>query len=766
MSVPSKKRKRTLSDYFRQEVGTAATDCDEVRSVTEWLRSHFPYDRSDDSEPSTLFVDLFNKLNERQLMALLKVRSGRNLFLTGSAGTGKTLWLRVAVAMCQSMQLRVAVCATTALAASNIEVLKPDELPPLEEKEKAYESNSYYGQQSKKRLYGKRKKSTQRKIFEVTPRTLHSFAGVGIEKFDPVELGRQILKGKKYLLNRWRYTDVLFIDEVSMLDPQLFVALDKLAQVVRRSNKPFGGIQLICVADFFQLPPVRKDIGSKRSESFAAGETDKHPEMAERLMSSSDSNSEKEETSSAMLYVPETPRQQPPSTLASLADAEKALLQPVCAAEARCCFQTQAWHEIMHESIVLNEVFRQNNPEFVDLLCQLRRGVLSEDNIQRLESRTRYNLTNDLLNIAHRLFGGRGCDRLRDIAVKVFCTAKEANFDLPLENGRSLLQMCDIDEECNMSQRIASTTDKKNAFVVPNWRRFERYVMQSCAQDEIDVDLSLIHMLPPECVPDSHDILVSEIQPTHIMSLNAQVDECNRRNLAAIQAPLVSLPAKIHIGLGPRHQSFGAAKDHFTSVFSKNNLTPLQLRLKIGAQVLLTANVQPPQFINGRRGVILAFMTKKEFEDADFALALALGAQPAEDDNHKYPIVEFDNGAVARVGRFRWQRQRSFSAGTKPILGILEQFPLVPGFACTIHKSQGMTIGRLSVTLTRAFQCGLPYVALSRGVNLDSIVIEEMDRSIFDGSQPKLLPPAAVLAYYDKLEREMQSAIDYQNEER
>jgi hypothetical protein len=66
-----------------------------------------------------------------------------------------------------------------------------------------------------------------------------------------------------------------------------------------------------------------------------------------------------------------------------------------------------------------------------------------------------------------------------------------------------------------------------------------------------------------------------------------------------------------------------------------------------------------------------------------------------------------------------------------------------------------MGIGRLSVNLSRAFESGLPYVALSRGVNLESIIIEEMDATIFDGSQQKLLPPAVVIAFYDKLERQM-----------
>lgn len=941
--------KRLLSDYFAQNVSTTVDDCCNTFTDCDWLRSHFPYSERNKTVQNTLFFDLFAKLNERQLLALLKVRQNRNLFLTGSAGTGKTLWMRVAVAMCQSMGKSVAVCATTALAASNIEVLNVAQLPPVETQtgEHAYDNN-YHGLQSSKRRRKPTKK--EKKMFDVTPRTLHSFAGIGIDDFHPVTLGQQILTQRKhqYTLNRWKYTDTLFVDEVSMLDPQLFVALNKLAQIVRKNNRPFGGIQLICVADFFQLPPVlRQSATSKTTNSTMQTEQDvataDDAMEPDKLLSFSESEEteatggggghEKEQEDdndsggsddehSAILefrrqksrLFDEREREQLAKSrgVSGITRAqEEELLRPVDAANARCCFQTTAWHETIDASVVLDQVFRQNNPVFIDLLCELRRGVLSAANIQRLEARTRYRLTNDLLDIAHRVFGGRGCNRLQEIAVQVFQCARQqrqqqtAAADLPQlqqqsdHNGGSLLRRCHIDTECNMSQRIASSVAESES-VVPNWRRFERHVLQCCAQQEINLDLALIHMLPDEFVPESHTILVSDVKPTHIMSLNAQVEECNSRNLAAIKAPTVTFTANVSIGISNRHAMFAAAQEHFGRVFQKDTLTPLQLRLKVGAQVLLTANVLPPHFINGRRGVVLGFMSKKEFLDNEYDddddAAICLGLQPADEDDARYPVVKFDNGSVARVGRHSWQRQRSFSAGAKPVVAVLRQFPLVLAFACTIHKcvagdtlvqtekrglvpidelvhdyvdtkvlthagnfrrivdhfigeqeasivirtsagyelecshrhpllvlrncgnsdwvkapeltvgdtltmcrngkmfydkianlsasvcqmydieveqdhsfvgngfvnhnSQGMTIGKLSVNLTRAFECGLPYVALSRGVNLESLIIEEMDRSIFDGSQPNLLPPAAVVAYYNKLERDMESVAN------
>ena len=59
---------------------------------------------------------------------------------------------------------------------------------------------------------------------------------------------------------RWKKTDVLIIDEASMLGPILFEKLDQIGRKIRRhKEKLFGGIQLIVAGDFFQLPPVKKN---------------------------------------------------------------------------------------------------------------------------------------------------------------------------------------------------------------------------------------------------------------------------------------------------------------------------------------------------------------------------------------------------------------------------------------------------------------------------------------------------------------------------
>lgn len=89
--------------------------------------------------------------------------------------------------------------------------------------------------------------------------TIHSFAGIGLGQGTGEQLVDFVKKNRK-AVGRWMRSEVLIIDEVSMVDGDLF---DKLAHIAKRFRRkegtPFGGIQLIMTGDFFQLPPVTKN---------------------------------------------------------------------------------------------------------------------------------------------------------------------------------------------------------------------------------------------------------------------------------------------------------------------------------------------------------------------------------------------------------------------------------------------------------------------------------------------------------------------------
>ena len=74
--------------------------------------------------------------------------------------------------------------------------------------------------------------------------TLHSWAGVGLGK-EPLMVHVDRIKNKREKHKAWKETRVLIIDEVSMLDPELWTKLSMIGKIIRQNNKPFGGLQLM-----------------------------------------------------------------------------------------------------------------------------------------------------------------------------------------------------------------------------------------------------------------------------------------------------------------------------------------------------------------------------------------------------------------------------------------------------------------------------------------------------------------------------------------
>jgi ATP-dependent DNA helicase PIF1 len=87
--------------------------------------------------------------------------------------------------------------------------------------------------------------------------TIHSWSGIDIvESHDTFESILKRVQSKPIHVKRWINTQVLIIDEISLLDSKIFMFLDMIGQHIRGNNKPFGGIRLLVVGDFHQLPPV------------------------------------------------------------------------------------------------------------------------------------------------------------------------------------------------------------------------------------------------------------------------------------------------------------------------------------------------------------------------------------------------------------------------------------------------------------------------------------------------------------------------------
>jgi len=156
-------------------------------------------------------------LNEEQASALDAVKSGKNIFLTGPAGAGKSYLIAHLIKWAATSGKNASVVALTGCAAI---------------------------------LLGKKAK------------TLHSWAGIGLGTGTTESIISNILKKPKTKRN-WKKTDILIVDEISMMAPDLYEKLDAIGKQVRASTLPWGGIQLILCGDFFQLPPVTKGVSGE-----------------------------------------------------------------------------------------------------------------------------------------------------------------------------------------------------------------------------------------------------------------------------------------------------------------------------------------------------------------------------------------------------------------------------------------------------------------------------------------------------------------------
>ena len=104
-------------------------------------------------------------------------------------------------------------------------------------------------------------------LLDCRAKTLHSWAGIGLGK-DTLAKNIEHIKKKPHLKKRWTNARTLVIDEVSMLTPDLFERLDDIGRAIRKEpNRPFGGIHLILVGDFCQLPPIAKDSSGDEIET-------------------------------------------------------------------------------------------------------------------------------------------------------------------------------------------------------------------------------------------------------------------------------------------------------------------------------------------------------------------------------------------------------------------------------------------------------------------------------------------------------------------
>jgi ATP-dependent exoDNAse (exonuclease V) alpha subunit len=423
------------------------------------------------------------KLDQDQRIALARVNEGKNVFITGAAGTGKSS-VTTEVIRRRIGDRSLKVCATTGVAALN-----------LRDKLKA--------------IFGE----------DVDTSTIYRWSGIGLgprpgQSFaDYLEYMRSRGYGWSGTSRRIRGTKTLIIDEVSMLPGRIMEFIDYVCRAVRDDQRPFGGIQVLAVGDFLQLPPVAK-----------TGRYD-------------------------------------------------------------WAFLSKAWQELDFSCVSLRTVHRQDEPEFVGLLNQFREGKVTKD---------------------------------------------------------------------------GHTTLKKRVALFPKSRILRLF--------------------------------------TH----NTQVDKWNAYQLGAIDAGEWTYDAE---GSGPPSE---------IEWLQKNLVTPTKLTIKVGARVMVTANLPDP----AKQDALIA-------ANGDMGTVLGWGGKWGLENS--VVTVQLDSGATIDIKPHEW----SYDPTAQGETGVFRQFPLRLAWACTIHKSQGLTLDEALIDIRAAREPGQAYVALSRVRSLAGLHLKDMFQGMF-----------------------------------
>lgn len=224
---------------------------------------------------------MIDDMTQDEALAILK--TGANVFLTGEPGSGKTHTVNEYVAWLRSHGMEPAVTASTGIAATHV--------------------NGY---------------------------TIHSWSGIGVRRgLSRADISR--IESNKRVADRIRRAHTLIIDEISMLSAQTFGLAETACRMVRGNMDPFGGLQVVLVGDFFQLPPVvaREEESGQERIIFEDGE-DAHSVFA---------------------------------------------------------FSSHAWRSLGLTVCYLSEQHRQEDPAFLDILSAIRSQSITGEHRALLETR-------------------------------------------------------------------------------------------------------------------------------------------------------------------------------------------------------------------------------------------------------------------------------------------------------------------------------------------------------------------------------------------
>ena len=226
-----------------------------------------------------------------QAEALAILKTGANVFLTGEPGSVKTHTVNQYVAYLRSCGIEPAITASTGIAATHIGGF-----------------------------------------------TIHSWSGIGVRRaLTPYDLDH--IGQNRNIVRRVGNARILVIDEISMLSAATLNMVDAVCREIRRNQEPFGGLQVVLVGDFFQLPPISPREDSEKQELFNQ-------------------------------------------------DSNRASVHAKPGTGTQFAFLSAAWNALNPLICYLSEQHRQEDVVFLEFLSAVRRATVAEPHRQLL--RTRY----------------------------------------------------------------------------------------------------------------------------------------------------------------------------------------------------------------------------------------------------------------------------------------------------------------------------------------------------------------------------------------
>ena len=151
-------------------------------------------------------------LNKKQQIAFEEFKKGKNIFITGPAGTGKSMTISKIIDYCKKENKNYGITATTGASA-----------------------------------------------LLINGKTIHSYLGIGLAHETPTELFKKVKYKYKNIISKICNLNVLIIDEISMMNNELFDKISNFLCLCRKSREQFGGIQIVLTGDFCQLESVNGD---------------------------------------------------------------------------------------------------------------------------------------------------------------------------------------------------------------------------------------------------------------------------------------------------------------------------------------------------------------------------------------------------------------------------------------------------------------------------------------------------------------------------